>query len=521
MKKRKIIIIGIVSLLFAVLAFHAPSAEAKKKTPAFNKKSISLKKGNRTKITIKNASPKKVKWTVNKAGKSVITLSAKKKKSITVSGKKAGTATVTAKLTLKGKKTKSLKAKVKVSGKAAEKKADASKTDNPDVPEKESVAFPGSIKASLTDAGYVKLQWTWVSDAEFYVLQRKTGTGSWDELKNTAAIACTDKTVAENTQYQYRVKAEYKGMKTTAFSSPVVIQTGKMKNNNSEMTDSNPTPEPTVKPDPEPTEKPEDKTYKAKYSYEVEVLNQFNLYQDEYVVLYIKTDNPDPKEDVFWTESDDFGFLPVYCETYEDINYVDPSENIQSTRHRKVKGGYIETIVCSSAGKGTINLKEGISDDECATVASFQVEVLNREKGLKDYCNGIINTVSDDAYDEDGLGKWSTLSGQQRMERLEEYVKSHMHYPRIGGTSIFGGNTIVPYIQENVGAYWETGFADCMRSNEMMCVLAEILGYTAHLHDTTLNGGPHTVAMVTIDGEEIKYDATPWQGGYGDWDYLL
>lgn len=517
MKKRNIIVTVII-VLFAALAFHAPAAQAKKKAPSLSKKNVSLKKGKKIKISIKNASPKKTKWTVSKKGKSIVSLVSKKKKTVTIKGKKAGTAAVTAKLTLKNRKKKTLRVKVKVAGKTVTKNPDPGKTDGAGK-EPEVSAFPGSIKATLTDAGYVKLQWTWVSDAEFYVLQRKAGTGNWEELKNTSAVACTDKTVAENTQYQYRVKAEYKGMKTTAFSSPVAIRTGKV--NGSVTVDPDPTPGPTTKPDLEPTEDPEDKPYEAKYTYEMEILNQFNIYKDEYIVLYIKTDNPNPKKDVFWTESEDFdGNFGALCETYGDINYVDPNEDKQSECHRKVKGGYIRTVRSFSVGKGTISLKEGISDNECATVASVQVEVLDREEGLQKYCKNIIKIVSDESYNEDGLGKWSALSGQQKMERLEKYVVSHMHYPRLGAETSLG-YLPVWIIQENVGAFWETGFADCGAANEMMCVLAGTLGYEAHRQNTTLNGGLHIVAMVTIDGEEYKYDATPWQGGYKDFDYIL
>lgn len=125
-------ITGMVFLLFAVLAICTPLAEAKKTTPVLGKKNVSLKKGNSVKISIKNANPKKVRWTVNKAGKSVITLSSKKKKSVVVMGKKAGSATVIAKVTLKGKKTKTLKAKVKVSESKAEKAPGVPKTETPE-----------------------------------------------------------------------------------------------------------------------------------------------------------------------------------------------------------------------------------------------------------------------------------------------------------------------------------------------------------------------------------------------------
>lgn len=516
---RKTIVTGIMFLLFAILAFHAPAAQAKKHTPSLSKKNVSLKKGKKIKISIKNASPKKTKWTVSKKGKSIVSLASKKKKTVTIKGKKAGTAAVTAKLTLKNRKKKTLRVKVKVAGKTVTKNPDPGNIDGAGK-EPEVSAFPGSIKATLTDAGYVKLQWTWVSDAEFYVLQRRTGTGNWEELKNTSAVACTDKTVAENTQYQYRVKAEYKGMKTTAFSSPVAIRTGKV--NGSVTADPNPTPEPTAKPDPKPTEDPEDKPYEAKYTYEVEVLNRFTIYENVPIALFVKTDNPDPNDfdNVYVSFGEDYKGGQL-C-TFEDIKYLE-SEKIKSTDFDKVKGGWIYTLWFSSPGIKNVSIEELDKSGErniWRKVDTFQIEVQDGEKGLQEHCNNIIKTVSNESYNEDGLGKWSALSGQQKMERLEEYVVSHMNYPRLGAETSLG-YLPVWIIQENVGAFWETGFADCGAANEMMCVLARTLGYEAHRLNTTLNGGLHIVAMVTIDGEEYKYDATPWQGGYKDYDYIL
>lgn len=518
---KKIVFAGVMFLLFAAMAFHAPSAEAKKKTPSLSKKSVSLKKGKKVRISIKNASPKQTKWTVSKKGKSIITLASKRKKTVTIKGKKAGSASVTAKITLKGKKRKTLRVKVKVSGKTVTKDPDPGKTDG-EGDKTGIIAFPGNIKASLTDAGYVKLQWTGVTDAKFYVLQRRSGTGNWEELKNTAAVACTDRTVAENTQYQYRVKAEYKGMKSSAFSSPVTVRTGQVGDNSSVTTEPDPTPAPTPDLEPEPTEEPETKPYEAKYTYEVEVLNQFTIYENVPVVLYIKTDNPDPNDfdNVYVSFGEDYKGGQL-C-TFEDIRYLEP-EKIKSTDFDKVNGGWIYSLWFSSSGIKNVSIEELDKSGErnvWRKVDSFQIEVQDGEQSLQNYCNNIIKTVSDESYNEDGLGNWSALSGQQKMERLEEYVISHMHYPRLGAETSLG-YLPVWIVQENVGAFWETGFADCGAANEMMCVLARTLGYEAYKQNTTLNGGFHIVAMVTIDGEEYKYDATPWQGGYKDYDYIL
>lgn len=507
-------------LLFMMMLGVCVQAGAKSKVPQLNKKTVSLKVGQKAKVLIENVTPKKVKWSVNKAGKKYISLSGKTKKSVTVKGKKAGTATVTASVTYNKKKIKKLKVKVKVSKVST--KPDSSVT----IVAKKQTAFPGKVTASLNAAGYVVVKWDSVSGAHAYVVQRKTGSGSWQEVKVTASKSFTDRTVQENKEYSYQVRANCDGM-CTKYSDAVTIKTGKVgKEEDPDVKDPmvTPSPTPTVPASPKPT--PEPTPYQAKYSYEVEVLNQFTIYEEEYnvpIVLYIKTDNPNPNGGEKGVPLNIKGIDGWWDYDYEDIQYQEQEET-NTTFFNKVKDGWIYTCAAKTAGVYNVLIQEDTGESSeryiWQTVDTFQIEVQDGERGLQEHCNNIIKTVSNDSYNEDGRGKWSTLSGQQKMERLEEYVRSHMHYPRLGAETSLG-YLPVWIIQENVGAFWETGFADCGAANEMMCVLARTLGYEAHRQNTTLNGGLHIVAMVTIEGVEYKYDATPWQGGYMDWDYIL
>ncbi len=502
-------------MLQAVLSVTDISADAKSKTLKLSRKSVRLQTGEKTKISIKNGVPKKVRWSVNK-GKKQISLSAKTKKSVRITAKKAGTATVTAKVTYK-KKIKKLKLKVKVTAK------EQGKTPS-NVKMKKQTAFPAQVTACLDASGYVKVQWGKVSEAHAYVIQRRTGNESWAEIKVTASKSYTDRTVKENTAYEYRVRANCNNM-CTKYSTPVTIRTGKI--NSVFAIPDNPateTPEPISKPTTTPTETPEPTPYQPKYSYEVEVLNKFTIYENVPIVLYVKTDNPNPN-----CTSDELGSAYVsfggdykggqIC-IYEDIQYIEQEETT-TTFFKKVNGGWIYSLWFSSSGLKNVEIKE-----RGVVVTSFQIEVQNGQKGLENRCNEIIkevsndNYVSQDASDKTAGKKWDSLTETEKMERLECYVRTHWHYPRLGALTDFGYKTVW-FVQENVGAYWETGFADCGASNDMMCVLARILGYEAELRNTTLNGGLHIQAVVTIDGVEHIFDATPWQGGYKDWDYIL
>lgn len=505
---KKIIIF--IMMFVLVLGITSSQAEAKSKTLKLNKKKVEMEVGDKIKISVKNGTPKKVKWTVNAKGKKVVELSQKSKKSVKIKGKKNGTATVTARITYK-KKTKKLKVKIKVTA--------ANKGKNSvNLIMKKQIAFPGKVKVSLDASGYAKIQWDKVSNAHAYVIQRKAGDDTWSDLKVTSARTYTDRTVGEYTVYAYRVRANCNGM-CTAYSTAVTIQTGKVKSvyDTSDILVTS-TPEPTQEPVATPEPVPEPTPYKPKYSYEVEVLNQFTIYENVPIALYVKTDNPNPN-----CTSDDLGSVYVsfggdytggqIC-TFEDVQYID-EEEATSTFFKKVNGGWIYSLWFSSSGVKNVEIKERGN-----FVSSFQIVVNNGESALQQYCNDIIKEVSNDNYNEDERGKWSDLIETERMERIEDYVRGHLNYPRLGPLTSLG-YLPVWYIQENVGAYWETGFADCGAANDMVCVLARILGYEAELRNTTLNGVLHIQAIVTIDGVEHTYDATPWQGGYKDWDYIL
>ncbi len=159
MKKRKIIITGIVFLLFAVLAFHSPSAEAKVK----NQK-ITLKKGNNRCYFYKKVCKAKIKY----SKKGIVRAKLKKDKVmgkfIQIDGKKKGTTTVTVKIYSTNKKYQTYKYKVTVTtdldiAKSASGKAEAKKAfDLQNKYRREAGAEPLQWSDELYEAGLYRLK---------------------------------------------------------------------------------------------------------------------------------------------------------------------------------------------------------------------------------------------------------------------------------------------------------------------------------------------------------------------------
>ena len=517
MKNGKRTLIFTILLLSAAMLAGTESVSAKMKKVKIDmteaasrtKRPSALSKAR--KVTVKSSSPSVARVKYKKA---------KKNRRIVISGKKPGTSIVTVRCRLKTGKKKVYRYKVKVI-----KSSSSSQTDN-------KPAFDGTLTASLNDKGYVELQYSEISGADHYVIQRRTELGTWEKIKTVWKTGITDQTVQADTVYYYRVKARVSGT-YTQYSNMVRVEVGEIGTDSSDAIDPAPMPSPEPSPEPPssqipdmpalPTPSPEPAPYQAKYSYEVSVLNQFTIYEGVPIVLYVKTDNPNPNDfDNVFVSIGAYGEKvtsgPDY--EYEDIEYLDQEET-STTFFNKVEGGWIYTCIAEEPGIHTVSIQE-LEEDENTwqTVDTFQIEVKDGTAGRKAFCEKVIQTVSSEEYDEDGLGRWDTLTEQQKMERLEEYIRDNMNYPRVDTNGSYLGYNKIWIVQENVGADWETGFTDCGGAAELLRDMAKMIGIEAYTWMTQLNGTLHVEVRAVIDGEEYYYDATPWEGGYKNWDYI-
>lgn len=102
-----------VALTAAMTLTGVSVSDAKAKAPALSKTKANIAVGKTLTVKVTKAKAKKTTWSVNKAGKAVVSLSKQKKDSVVIKGKKAGKAVVSAKITV-GKKSYTKKVTVTV-----------------------------------------------------------------------------------------------------------------------------------------------------------------------------------------------------------------------------------------------------------------------------------------------------------------------------------------------------------------------------------------------------------------------
>ncbi len=92
--------------------------------------------------------------------------------------------------------------------------APASKKSKPEV----NLAKPVITRVEAYDTSVQKVYWNAVSDADYYIVYRKTSGGKYAEVKKTKKLKYTDKKGKPNKTYYYKIQAVKKETKTTARS---------------------------------------------------------------------------------------------------------------------------------------------------------------------------------------------------------------------------------------------------------------------------------------------------------------
>ncbi len=266
------------------------------------------------------------------------------------------------------------------------------------------------------------------------------------------------------------------------------------------------------KPVPKKPELEQPADANPKYNYELKIMNSQdkNLYSDSKVVIYVKTDNPNPysfkadcgtsrlvkKEDesgVFYTTEDEFHEI-INVNAYDDVRYTG--------KNNAVAGGYLNTYIWDTPGTKNFTIQEKVGE-KWVSAASMTIQIKDAEQAETQWVQSVLAEVTDD-----------TMTKDEKLENVRRYVLREFKYDR-------NNNNGSVYLLADVGKYWERKHIDCWDATDIMCRFAKELGLESRW--TYAGYKLHYYATVTIDGQDYDYDACPMSetGWTTEWEYIL
>lgn len=251
---------------------------------------------------------------------------------------------------------------------------------------------------------------------------------------------------------------------------------------------------------------------KPKYQYELQIMNSKgkNLYNDSEIVIYIKTNNPNPaafkadcgtgklvqKEDEngkFYTIEDEFCEV-ISPNIYSDVHYTG-SKN-------QVNGGYLYTYQWDNPGKKNFTIQERVGETWIAAT-KIEISLQDKKKAENEWLQSVIDKVTD-----------SSMTSQEKMQKLEQYILNDFMYDRNNEQGEI-------HLLADEGVYWERKHIDCWDATNIMCQFAKRLGLESK--PTYAGYAQHYYATVTIEEKDYIYDACPVSetGWIEEWEYIL
>lgn len=233
----------------------------------------------------------------------------------------------------------------------------------------------------------------------------------------------------------------------------------------------------------------------VKYSYSVHVLNPGNVYEDANVVVYVKTDNPQPDSISILCDQvtcvRDYTFIAkdgTAGNKYWDIDY----KSDQDLTHmiRRVEGGYVLNLALK-AGTKKITLRE-FSEEGYADMELFSIDVLDYETERGKWIDSLIAEYTTE-----------DMTPVEKMDAICKYLKEAFVYspvvPYKDGymyINVLSG-TVPPFER----FYWD--------SAESPTMLKEIAGRLGFENIVRLTGEEHAWITADYDGETYQYGVCP------------
>lgn len=259
-------------------------------------------------------------------------------------------------------------------------------------------------------------------------------------------------------------------------------------------------------------------TSKIKYKYDVKVISKGTIYNN--ALIYVKTDNPDGS---FHFEKDDC-IISTATSNYMNLPILNKNTG-------KVKNGYLVEVILEGNSENIISLYENdgsfIGTD---TGIKVSIKTGDYEKDEDAWIEEIISRAKvyvKQGYYESPVGSKMLLPvdeiGEKHcvMRAIESMVLDEFKYVRTTTDSNGNGMAVYLYGEDDM-PYWISKHITCLTSTHIMRKCADKLllpnektyaGYSAHYY-----------ATVTIDGEEVVFDACPDQEKsiieYGSWNII-
>ncbi len=135
----------------------------------------------------------------------------------------------------------------------------------------------------------------------------------------------------------------------------------------------------------------------ARYSYSLNTLNQYDLYSDVYVVLALRTDNPESAKIRLRYSGRDLG--GVVGPRYNDVKYLDEYLLTNDWQEIKSQTGYIKTILFREPGIKDIIIEEE-TDQGWTEVERLILNVKDKAAGEDAWYKSVIESeINQSGYD--------------------------------------------------------------------------------------------------------------------------